>query len=307
MSRIFSIGGGKGGVGKSFIGANLGVLFAEQGKRVALVDLDLGASNLHTFLGIREPKAGINDFLKKTVKDLEHAALPTVIPNLYIVCSMNCSLEIANLFYAQKIKLIKAIQNLPFDYVLLDLGAGTNFNTLDFFLTSDEGLFVLTPEPTSIENTLRFIKSVYNRKLKHVLKQSAFNMIVREFVEESGQAAIKLTDIIEYVMEHDPDKGKLLESELTRSNFRIILNEFRKQISPTLGKKIQKVCNRHFYSKFQFLGNVSYDESVHHAVFSRDIYIKKHPYAPAATDLQLIARKLTEIGETKISVSPHLS
>jgi flagellar biosynthesis protein FlhG len=306
MSRIFSVGGGKGGVGKSFIAANLGVLFAEQGKRVALVDLDLGASNLHTFLGIREPKVGIDDFLRKAVKELEDVALPTIIPNLYVICSMNCSLEIANLFHVQKLKIIKAIQNLPFDYVLLDLGAGTHFNTLDFFLTSDEGLFILTPEPTAIENTLRFIKSVYNRKLKQLLKQRAFNVIVKDFFAESNEATIKLTDIIEYVMEHDPVRGQLLESKLTKSKFSIVLNEFRKQISPTLGQKIEKVCNRHFYSKFQFLGNVTHDESVHHAVFSRDIYIKKHPYAPAATDLQLIARKLTETKETKISVLPYL-
>jgi flagellar biosynthesis protein FlhG len=268
--------------------------------------LDLGAPNLHTFLGIRDPKTGINDFLDKTVKNLAHTAIPTEIPNLFIICSMNCSLEIANLFYAQKLKIIRAIQNLPFDYIILDLGAGTNFNTLDFFITSDEGLFVLTPEPTSIENTLRFIKSVYNRKLKHILKQRVFNMIVKEFIEKSRDVTIKLADIIDYVIEHDPDKGKILHAKLTESKFKIILNEFRKQISPTLGEKIEKVCNRHFYSKFQFLGNVSYDDSVHHSVFSKGIYIKKHPYAPAATDLQLIARKLKEIGEPKISVSRQL-
>jgi len=50
MPRIYPIGGGKGGVGKSFITANLGALLAKQGKRVVLVDLDLGGSNLHTFL-----------------------------------------------------------------------------------------------------------------------------------------------------------------------------------------------------------------------------------------------------------------
>lgn len=55
MPAIYSIGGGKGGVGKSFVTASLGALLAGGGKSVALVDLDLGASNLHTFLGLPAP------------------------------------------------------------------------------------------------------------------------------------------------------------------------------------------------------------------------------------------------------------
>jgi flagellar biosynthesis protein FlhG len=63
MPEIYSIGGAKGGVGKSFIVASLGTLLAKQGKKVVLVDLDLGASNLHTFFGIKNPKSGIDGFL----------------------------------------------------------------------------------------------------------------------------------------------------------------------------------------------------------------------------------------------------
>ena len=142
MPEIYSIGGGKGGVGKSFISANLGALFAQRGKKVVLIDLDLGASNLHTLLGIKDAKSGINSFLNKTVKELESVAVPTNLSNLFLISSMHCSMEIANLFYAQKLKIINAIKKLPFDYILLDLGNGTNFNNLDFFLTSKEGIFI---------------------------------------------------------------------------------------------------------------------------------------------------------------------
>jgi flagellar biosynthesis protein FlhG len=258
-------------------------------------------------MGIRDPKIGINDFLNKTIEDLDCAALPTSIPNLFIICSMNCPLEIANLFHAQKLKIKTAIQKLPYDYVLLDLGAGTNFNTLDFFLTSNEGIFVFTPEPTSIENTLRFIKAVYYRKLKQVLKQRAFNTVTKKFIDQSDNAAIKLNDIIEFVIDHDQNKATLLQAKLSEFKFAFILNEFRKQINPALGDKIQKVCNRHFYSKFQFLGNVSYDERVHDSVFSKQIYIKKYPYTPAATDLQHVAGKLAEIRQDSISAQMKLS
>ena len=152
MSEIYPVGGGKGGVGKSFVVASLGAMFAKQGQRVVLIDLDLGASNLHTYLGLKNPKCGIDSFIDNKIDTLEQAAVPTGVPNLFFISSLHCLIEIANLFYTQKLKLINAIRKLPFDYIFLDLGPGTNYNTLDFFLASNRGILVLTHELPSIEN-----------------------------------------------------------------------------------------------------------------------------------------------------------
>ena len=70
MPEIIPIGGGKGGVGKSFIAANAGALIAKRGYRVVLVDLDLGGPNTHTFLGLKNPKGGTDSYLNKDVKTL---------------------------------------------------------------------------------------------------------------------------------------------------------------------------------------------------------------------------------------------
>jgi flagellar biosynthesis protein FlhG len=61
MSITYPIGGGKGGSGKSFITASLGVSLAKEGKRVLLIDLDLGGSNLHSFLGLKNTEIGLNE------------------------------------------------------------------------------------------------------------------------------------------------------------------------------------------------------------------------------------------------------
>ncbi len=295
MSRIFPLGGGKGGTGKTVIAANLGTLLAKNGKKVVLVDLDLGGANLHTCFGIRNPKIGLDEFLNKTCKGLDQVVVPTVVPNLSLVTSVNCSLEIANLFHAQKLKIIRAIKRLPYDYILLDLGAGTAFNTLDFFLISNEGLFVFTPEPMSIENTARFIRAAYLRKLKQILKQGVFLEIARGIIANLGNtgAAVKSSDVLEALTEKDPAKGQLLLEKLSEFRFKLILNQFQKGIDESLGEKIETVCNRHFHSEFQFLGNVSYDERVHDSVLSNRPYVTKYPYTPTAQDLKDIADKLT--------------
>ncbi len=296
MSQTCPIGGGKGGSGKSFITANLGVLFAKQGKKVVLVDLDLGGSNLHTFLSLKNPKLGLNDFLNKDYKDLDQVAVPTSVPNLSLISSSNCSHEIGNLFHAQKLKIIRAIDNLSYDYILLDLGAGTIFNILDFFLISNKGLFIITPEPTAIENTFQFIKAVYLRKIKHVLKQKAFTSFVRRLQSKTKNTIIRSPmELVEMVAKHDSKKGKLLQDELGKLEFKFIINQFRKETDVTMGSKIEKLCNKHFFAKFRFLGNIRYDERVHDSIYSRSIYMNKYPYSITAVDLQNVAGKITKI------------
>jgi len=292
MAEIYPIGGGKGGVGKSFITASLGALIAKWGKKVVLIDLDLGASNLHTLLGMKSPKIGLNSFLNKTVKNLESAAVPTMIPNLFLISSFHCYMEIANLFYAQKLKIIDSIKKLPFDYILLDLGPGTNFNTLDFFLTSKKGILICTPEPTSIENSFRFIKTVYFRKLKQTMKKNTFDSVFKDRSSDLNGSGINPPDIIETVLKHDPEKEAFLRNTLSEFKFKLIFNQFRNNVDATLGTQFENICNRHFYSIFQFLGNIGYDSRIHDAVFSKTLYIHKYPHTQSAADLKKIATQM---------------
>ena len=267
---------------------------AASGKTVALIDLDLGASNLHTFLGMPVPENGLNHFLNKTAETLESVAVSTPVPNLFFISSCNCSMEIANLFYAQKVKLINAIRRLPFDYVVIDLGAGTHFNTLDFFLTASTGVFVCTPDPTSIENAFRFIKAVYLRRLKQLVRQHDFNMQVKTAVLDAKAPALKSRDIIDMVMTYDPENEPLLKTRIGRFQFKLILNQFRKIADISLGEKITRVCNRHFYSPFEFLGRVDFDERVMDSVYARKLHVKNHPATTTVMELNQIAGLLAD-------------
>ncbi len=303
MAHICAIGGGKGGSGKTFICANLGVILAMHGKKVILIDLDLGASNLHTLVGQNHPKTGLHSFLNKSVKDLSLTAEPTAIPGLFFIGSLQCSIEAANLFYAQKQKILKAIHQLPADFVLLDLGAGTTYNALDFFLVAHQGLFVITPEPTSIQNTVQFIKAIYLRKLKHILKQAAFTTIAKEVAETSTDKVVPSPlDIVDKVMKSNPERARYLEGELNKFTFRIILNQHRSHIDKNLGKKIEKVCNRHFYSQFKFMGNIAYDERVCESIIAQKIFVVKYPYTPTSTDLKNLANRIAATSATQPAI-----
>lgn len=295
MAHILAVGGGKGGSGKSFVCANLGVMLAKKGKSVLLIDLDLGTPNLHTMVGVDNPNIGLNNFINKSTNDLSRTAIPTKIPNLYLISSTRCSLEVSNLYYVQKQKIIRAILQMPSDYVILDLGAGTTYNTLDFFLSAHRGITVFTPEPTSIQNTVQFIKAVYLRKLKHILKQDGFTRIMKKIGYETEDGAVRSPlDIVENIMQMEPEKARMLQRELRKRDFRLVLNQYRKQVDESLGKKIEKVCNRHFYSHFTFLGNIAYNERIFESIVAKSVFAEKYPYTPTCTDLKNITSKLTE-------------
>ena len=82
---ILPVGSGKGGVGKSLLATNLSIALAEAGRKVVLVDLDLGASNAHTMLGIRSVSRGIGTFLSVPRTDFDEIILPTEYDGLSFV------------------------------------------------------------------------------------------------------------------------------------------------------------------------------------------------------------------------------
>ena len=133
-TKVWSIGGGKGGVGKSLVTANVSICLALMGYKVIAIDLDLGGANLHTCLGIPIPERTLSDYLSKKVRDLKDLVTPTPIQNLSIISGAQDDVGIANLKQMQKAKILSKLSELDADFILLDLGAGTTFNTLDFFI-----------------------------------------------------------------------------------------------------------------------------------------------------------------------------
>jgi flagellar biosynthesis protein FlhG len=119
---------------------------AEQGHEAIAVDLDLGSSNLHSFLGLRNEFPGVGDYLRGRPSPLQDFLVETKIPRLKFVPGDGRMPFMANITHHQKRRLIKDLKTLPARYVLLDLGAGSSFNVLDFFKIVGSGIVVTTPE-----------------------------------------------------------------------------------------------------------------------------------------------------------------
>ncbi|HJU04509.1 MAG TPA: P-loop NTPase [Nitrospiraceae bacterium] len=155
MTTMISVASGKGGVGKSVVVGNLSLVFARSGRRVTVVDLDVGGADLHILFGLFHPTATLTDFLMRRVDSLETVAqVVTRHAELRLIPGTGETLASANMPYAKKQRLIRHLKTLQTDIILIDVGAGTWYHALDFFLMADHHVAMTTPDPTSVFGSL---------------------------------------------------------------------------------------------------------------------------------------------------------
>jgi len=156
MGKCFVITSGKGGVGKTTISTNLGVCLAQQGYRVALVDLDIGLRNLDLILGL---ESEIKHDIVQVVEGeclLEDALVPVgYLPNLYLLAASQAHDKLALSTYDMK-ELVGRLKEL-FDYILLDCPAGIEQGFKNAIAGADQAIVVATPEVSSIRDADRAI------------------------------------------------------------------------------------------------------------------------------------------------------
>jgi flagellar biosynthesis protein FlhG len=296
MPQIWPIGGGKGGTGKTFVTGNIGILLARQGFRTLLIDADFGAPNLHTIIGLPDPSVSLSDFLNKRVSTLQETVLRMPVHNLFLISGAGNKLDIANLAHEQKMKILRAVSRLEYDFILLDLGTGTSFNTLDFFTLSDSGIFVCTPEPTAIENIYRLIRSVYVRKIRQVLKIHRFKDLAEKAEAQDQDVLLHNPEhLLDILKDMDPEEGRLIERMLQAFHFKFVLNQVRRQDNPRIGAMICKIIEKHLGLSIQCLGNVSFDERVHEAVCKKEPFVERYRHSQAALDLKAVLKGILDI------------
>jgi flagellar biosynthesis protein FlhG len=290
---IWTIGGGKGGSGKSFIAANMGVCLSKLGIRVMLVDADLGGANLHTFLGIPPPALSLSDFIKKRVVHLREVLIPTTIPNLQLLTGAQDLLNAADAKSVQKKKLVRSIQSLDSDTILVDLGAGNSLSVLDFFLMSDGGILVVTPEPTSIENTYRFLKSAFYRRLKHSVFSSSVKGLIDDAMDRKNDMGIQNPrDFVQAVRRIDEGDAQRIITEAETFHPNLILNQVRSKKDIEIGFSIRSACLKYFGIHLHYLGYIVYDQEVSHSIRLRRPLVLENSRSRAAQCVMEIASKL---------------
>lgn len=291
--RIWAIGGGKGGVGKSVLAANLGVVLAKRRERVVVVDADLGGANLHTIFGMPDPELTLSDYLDRNVASLEEIILDTSVPGLHLVSGAHALLEMANPKHGQKRRILRHIQQIDADHVILDLGAGTGINVLDFFLVSHRGILVVVPEPTSVENAYHFIKAAFSRKLKQTEPRQKVAAALEKIASDSrGRSGRSARDLVAEVMVIDPEAGAAVLAAAATFGASIVVNRASSASHERLAAEMSMACREYYGIGVEALGTLPDDPMVARSVIDREPVVSVHPESPFATAVRRLANKL---------------
>lgn len=292
QNKLYAFAAGKGGVGKTILSASIGVGLASMGSEVIMVDGDLGGPDLHTCMGILEPKYTFFDFYSLQKDTLSDIVLDTPVENLRMISGACGTLGLANPKYFQKQRFIRQLRNLQADYIILDLGAGSTFNVIDFFLLADEQFLVVIPEPTSVYEAFAFIKVCLMRQLNRSLKNhtEALDIIAKEEINRPGKVQLTIGNLLDKIEKVDSEAFAIFENVLDSFKPKLILNMIKDKEDIKEGMAIQAAVMELLSINVQFLGYVSYDPQVGEAVKGLKPFLLYNPKCQASQDLSALIR-----------------
>ncbi len=291
--RLVAVGGGKGGVGKTFVASNLSACLARAGHTVIAVDGDLEGANLHTALGVAAPRASLADYVANRVEDVSKLVVETPIPKLGLIAATQAHLGAAQPAHFRRARLVQRLRALPADFVVIDLGAGMQSATLDYFLAADDGVLVLTPEPTSVENAYGFLRAAFYRRMHGTLTSGLVRKLIAQAMDQRNEQGIRTPlDLVREVEARDAREAERFLAALQELRPRLVVNEVGSAEEIKLGFAVKSVCLKYFGMHADYLGYVNREPAARRAVVARKPLVVANPTCDASVYLERIARKL---------------
>ncbi len=299
MPAIISVGSGKGGVGKSVVSTNLGYLLARSGLSVTMIDMDAGGADLHILMGLFKPSCSLTDFIERQVDTLEGVALRLEGFNrMRMIVGTGDSLHTANMPAATRAKLLRHIRLLESDVVIIDVGAGTHFNTLDFFLAADIHLCVTTGDPTAILDLYRFIKlAVIRKALSSFLSYDDVSQVVRK------KDFKDIDELFSVAADYGEDKKQAIYDAIEQFNPCILFNQVD-QTPNARFSRLQHLLQTYLkVSNLELLGKIPEDQAVRESVRAYQPVTSLTPKANSSLAFEQISNKLLKL----IRLTPFFS
>lgn len=202
---IVVVTGGKGGVGKTMLAVNTALAVARRGRRVLLVDLDLGLADVGVLLG-RAPQRTLEDVLHS---DLDpRAAIVAVGEGLDALCGSSGTLRMGELAPFERARLFGILKELAADYdlVLCDGAAGIGTDALAFCASADHVVLVTTPDPAALTDAYGLLKALdaYGEQTGREVPTPEVVVNRAASLEEAESVATKLRAVCERFLSRSP-------------------------------------------------------------------------------------------------------
>jgi flagellar biosynthesis protein FlhG len=278
---VLPVGGGKGGIGKSALTANLGLTLARLDYKVTVVDADLGGSDLHNLLAQDNERPGLGEVLTNKELTVAQVWQPVLEQGLHFIPGDAMIVGTANPSFQKKRKLLHDLKALPGDFILLDLGAGTAITVMDFFLTSPFSLVVMLPERPAVLSAYNFLKNVLFRALDRIFRDNArTKSVLAEYQSRGkGPGSMAIDDLIAALDAALPGSGVRARRAIERWRPKLVLNRVRTIDDFVYARNLQTRVLEDLGLLVEVLGFLPEDELVHTAAQENRLALDMDPRA----------------------------
>jgi flagellar biosynthesis protein FlhG len=194
---------------------------------------------------------------------------------------------------------VRGLRQLDAELVLLDLGAGSQASVLDYFLVSDDGILVLQPEPTSVENAYTFLRAAFYRRMRLAMVGHGVRQLVTTAMDQRNERGIRTPlDLLREIESTDTTEARRFVETMRVFRPRLIVNGVRTAEDVKLGFAVRSVCRKYFGIDVEYLGYVNYDDEARRSVSLRRPIVDLDQDADVSIYLQRIALKLLGLPST---------
>ena len=285
--RVFVVTGGKGGLGKTVLAANLGVYLASVGRRVLLVDADPQGANAHTLVGVPRSEARRS-----------HEPIDTAVPGLRLLHT-GADEGLSALRRKKSTRtLFDELATFPgIDYAVIDLGTATSRAAIAAMLRADSPIVVTVPEPTALESTYRVIARAFLAGLMARASRPD-RLILAARARQLGGAPPPL-DLWRSLEDDGHPLADDVRAAMEAFRLGLVLAQTRLRADLDLGDAVRSTVRRRLGITLEYLGHIEYDDTVWSCVRSRKLLLVESPGTKAAKNIEKVARRLLAIESGK--------
>ncbi len=292
---IWALAGGKGGVGRTLLAANLGIQIARAGRRVVLVDLDLQGSNLQLYLGYQRLPRSLSDLASGKVALLSELACETPITHLRVVGGLQRG-ELRDDPVAFVRLVADQFVTLSADHIIVDCGSGRLPPTIAAFSESTLGILVTTPEPAAIEAAYLFTEAHLRWCMVRALTGEAMGVIEARFREAGlDPARTSFRNFMTRLATIDPAARDAIAALVRRTQLQLLLNQVRGEADEEASASLASGFRKCFGLNLRLAGAVEHDLSVLMAVQKRRSLSQQYPNAASTKGMARAATRLLSV------------
>jgi flagellar biosynthesis protein FlhG len=160
-------------------------------------------------------------------------------------------------------------------------------------LAAHQQIIAVTPEPTSIENAYRFLKSSFYRKLRVAETELGIKHLIETAMDSRNELGIRSpADLIQRIRQSDTQAGERLDAMISEFRPQIVVNQTRTRVDVELGYSIKSVCTKYFGVDATYLGHIDHDNAVWQSLRKRRPMIIEHPYSSIVGQFMAVSKNL---------------